>query len=197
MVTVNWLMQEEIDPVTGLGLQILDHVLLGTPASPLRKALIESGLGEDLSGIGMETELQQFFFSIGLKGVAREEEEQVVELVLQTLESLAGEGIDRETVTAALNTSEFRLRENNTGSYPRGLALMLRALTTWLYDRDPFAPLSYAEPLAEVTRRAESRRLVRAADQAPPAGQQPPHHALPARRRGAGPEGGAGGRRSG
>ena len=156
MVTVNWLMQEEIDPVTGLGLQILDHVLLGTPASPLRKALIESGLGEDLSGIGMETELQQFFFSIGLKGVAREDEEQVVELVLQTLESLAGEGIDRETVTASLNTSEFRLRENNTGSYPRGLALMLRALTTWLYDRDPFAPLSYAEPLAEVRRRAEA-----------------------------------------
>ena len=71
MVAVNWLMHEEIDPVTGLGLQILDHVLLGTPASPLRKALIESGLGEDLSGIGMETELRQFFFSIGLKGVAR------------------------------------------------------------------------------------------------------------------------------
>ena len=156
MVTVNWLMHEEIDPVTGLGLQILEHVLLGTPGSPLRKALIESGLGEDLSGTGMETELQQFFFSIGLKGVAREDEEQVVELVLQILESLAGEGIDRETVTAALNTSEFRLRENNTGSYPRGLALMLRALTTWLYDRDPFAPLSYAEPLAEVRRRAEA-----------------------------------------
>ena len=156
MVAVNWLMHEEIDPVTGLGLQILDHVLLGTPASPLRKALIESGLGEDLSGIGMETELRQFFFSIGLKGVAREDEEQVVELVLRTLESLAGEGIDRETVTASLNTSEFRLRENNTGSYPRGLALMLRALTTWLYDRDPFAPLSYAEPLAEVRRRAEA-----------------------------------------
>ena len=156
MVTVNWLMHEEIDPVTGLGLQILDHVLLGTPASPLRKALIESGLGEDLSGIGMETELQQFFFSIGLKGVPREDEEGVVELVLKTLESLAEEGIAKETVTAALNTSEFRLRENNTGSYPRGLALMLRALTTWLYDRDPFAPLSYAGPLAEVRELAEA-----------------------------------------
>ena len=76
--------------------------------------------------------------------------------MLRTLESLAGEGIDRETVTASLNTSEFRLRENNTGSYPRGLALMLRALTAWLYDRDPFAPLSYAAPLAEVRRRAEA-----------------------------------------
>ena len=154
MVTINWLFDEEIDTTTGLGLQILDYVLLGTPASPLRKALIESGLGEDLAGVGMESELQQFFFSIGLKGVAKEDEEKVVLLVMDTLSELNKSGIDRETVTAAMNTTEFRLRENNTGSYPRGLVLMLRALTTWLYDRNPFDPLAYADPLERIKKKS-------------------------------------------
>ena len=158
MVTVNWLLREGIDDETGLGLQILDHILLGTPAAPLRKSLIESGLGEDLAGIGMETELKQFFFSAGLKGVGADDERSVEALVVDTLHSLARDGIDSDTIAAALNTSEFRLRENNTGSYPRGLVLMLRSLSSWLYDRDPFAPLAYAQPLAAVKEKVAEKR---------------------------------------
>ena len=129
-------------------------MLLGTPASPLRKALIDSGLGEDLAGSGMETELKETIFSAGLKGVAAADEEKAAELVTETLRRLAREGLDGETVRASLNTCEFRLRENNTGSYPRGLILMLRSLTTWLYDGDPFEPLSFEAPLAAVRDRA-------------------------------------------
>jgi len=150
MVAVNWLLHGELDTQTGLALQILDYILVGTPASPLRKALIESGLGEDLAGVGMETELKQFFFSTGLRGVEAANEAAVEELVLSTLRNLADEGIDPQTVEAAINTSEFRLRENNTGSYPRGLVLMLRSLTSWLYDRDPFEPLAFEAPLQAV-----------------------------------------------
>ncbi|HIC69580.1 MAG TPA: peptidase M16, partial [Candidatus Latescibacteria bacterium] len=127
-VAVNWLLQDGIDYGTRLGLQVLDHVLMGTPAAPLRKVLIESGLGEDLAGGGMETELRQLFFSTGLKGVKPADEAKVEGLVIDTLTALARDGINPETVKASLNTSEFRLRENNTGSYPRGLILMLRSL---------------------------------------------------------------------
>ncbi|HIC68636.1 MAG TPA: hypothetical protein EYO90_03795 [Candidatus Latescibacteria bacterium] len=59
MVAVNWLLEDEIDVDTGLALQILDYILIGTTASPLRKALIDSGLGEDLTGSGMVSELRQ------------------------------------------------------------------------------------------------------------------------------------------
>src|SRR6185436_10883873 len=52
-----------------------------------------------------------------------------------------------------MNTVEFSLRENNTGSFPRGIAVMLRALKTWLYDRDPFDPLAFAAPLATIKAR--------------------------------------------
>lgn len=150
MVAVNWLLTEPADYETRLGLQILDHILIGTSASPLRKALIESGLGEDLTGGGMETELKEVFFSVGLKGVAQEDEARVEALVTETLDRLAREGLDKETIRASLNTVEFRLRENNTGSYPRGLILMLRSLARWLYDDDPFQPLAFEAPLSAV-----------------------------------------------
>jgi len=149
MVALNWLLPEGLDETQVMALQTLDFVLTGTPAAPLRRTLLESGLGEDLVG-GMETELYQLFASIGLKGVQLGDEEKVVELVLSTLETIVQEGLDPKTIQAALNTLEFRLRENNTGSYPRGLLLMLRALTTWIYDGDPFAALAFETPLAQM-----------------------------------------------
>ncbi len=147
MIAVNWLLEDDVDPEAGMAFHILEHVLIGTPASPLCKVLIESGLGEDLAGVGLEDELRQCYFSTGLKGVESANLDQVERLVLNTLERLAEEGIDAGAIEAALNTTEFRLRENNTGSYPRGLALMRRTLTSWLYDRDPCAPLAFVEPL--------------------------------------------------
>ena len=152
-VAVNWLLQDGLDYGTRVGLQVLDHVLLGTSAAPLRKALIESGLGEDLTGGGMESELRQLFFSVGLRGVAPADEPRVQELIVEALTRLAEDGIDPETIRASMNTTEFRLRENNTGSYPRGLILMLRSLATWLYDGDPFEPLSFEAPLAALKER--------------------------------------------
>ena len=101
----------------------------------------------------METELYQLFFSTGLKGVAQGREAEVEALVLETLERLTRDGIDPDTIRAALNTSEFRLRENNTGSFPRGLLIMFRALTAWLYEGDPLAPLAFEAPLAAIKER--------------------------------------------
>ncbi|MBW2674130.1 MAG: insulinase family protein, partial [Deltaproteobacteria bacterium] len=156
MMTVNWVLGETTDAVTNMALNILGYILLGTPGSPLRKALIESGLGEDITGGGLEGELRQLFFSVGLKGITMGKEDAVEVLILETLEGLATDGIDPETVEAALNTIEFGLRENNTGSYPRGLVLMLRAMTTWLYDADPLSLLSFESLLSEIKARIRS-----------------------------------------
>lgn len=157
MVTINWLLEDGLDIETEMGLQILAQALIGTPASPLHKALIDSGLGEDLMGGGMEGELRQLFFSTGLKGVKVGREDEVQGLVIAVLERLVREGIDSGEVAAALNTVEFGLRENNTGSYPRGLITMLRSLTSWTYDRDPLAPLAFAAPLAAVKANAAGK----------------------------------------
>jgi Zn-dependent M16 (insulinase) family peptidase len=150
MTTVNWLLTETSDAEMTLALLILDHILIGTPASPLRKALIDSGLGEDLAAWGLNNHMRQMYFSTGLKGIAIKDAGQVEDLIASTLASLAKEGIDPDTVAASLNTIEFNLRENNTGRYPRGLSLMVRSLTTWLYDGDPLAPLAFEAPLRAI-----------------------------------------------
>lgn len=153
-VTVNWLLPETADAERTLGLIVLENALLGMSSSPLRKKLIDSGLGEKICGIGLETELRQMYFSTGLQGVAREQAPEVEALILETLEEIAESGLEEEVVAAACNTVEFSLRENNTGSFPRGLALMLASLTTWLYDEDPFLMLEFEQPLRRVVEQA-------------------------------------------
>lgn len=129
MVCLNWLLSDKpLDMETELALGFLDHLMLGFPASPLRKTLLESGLGEAIVGGGIEDELLQPQFSIGLKGVSEDDIPKVEELVMKTLKKLAEEGFDSDAVEASMNTIEFSLRENNTGSFPRGLSLMLRSI---------------------------------------------------------------------
>ncbi|HUU80455.1 MAG TPA: insulinase family protein [Acidobacteriota bacterium] len=157
MVTVNWLLAETTDVFTNFSFRILEYVLLGMPASPLRKALIDSGLGEDLAGEGLGNELRQTYFSTGLKGVEMKNVERIEPLIIETLNSLARKGIDPLTVEAALNTIEFRLRENNTGRFPRGLGLMLRCLTTWLYEGDPLALLAFESFLEKIRSKVKQK----------------------------------------
>ncbi len=150
MVTVSWLIGEEQDMTRVLALDILSFILIGTSAAPLYKALMDSRLGESLTGGGYNDGQLQHTFSVGLKGIDPADAEQVEQLVLSTLQRLADEGIDVEQIESALNTVEFSLRENNTGSFPRGLSLMLRSMGTWLYDGDPLAPLRFETPLAAI-----------------------------------------------
>ncbi|MBU1042654.1 MAG: insulinase family protein [Proteobacteria bacterium] len=147
-------------PDLNLALSVLEHVLIGLPSSPLRKALVDSGLGEDLTGGGLETDLRQLAFSVGLKGLhapsveaAEAASAKVEELVLATLRDLAETGLHADDIEAALNSVEFDLRENNTGSYPRGLVVFFEALSTWLYDADPLMLLPFEGPLARLKAR--------------------------------------------
>ncbi|MBN1246923.1 MAG: insulinase family protein, partial [Anaerolineae bacterium] len=165
MVTVNWMLPVDItgaennQPIQTLALNILSHVLVGTPASPLRKALIDSGLGEDVIGGGLDESLRQLTFSVGLKGVDPANVDRVAALIHETLATLAEEGLEREQIEASINTVEFQLREQNTGSYPRGLFVMLQALTTWLHDGDPFTAIAFESSLREIkTEWAEQSR---------------------------------------
>ncbi len=150
VVTINWLIGDTLNRTERLRLRLLDQVLLGNPAAPLWKALIDSGLGEDLSATGLAMSLRQLAFSTGLMGIDPADADKVEKVVFDTLEALVKNGIPADTLEAAINTIEFRLRENNTGSYPRGLALMLRALSTWLHDSDPIEPLGFENALKTI-----------------------------------------------
>lgn len=150
LVTLNWLLAERGNIGESLRMEMLEHILEGLPGSPLRAALMESGLGEDTTGCGLETDLRQMYYSTGLKGVQEADCGKVEQLVLKTLRDLATNGIPPEAVEAAVNTVEFAYREDNSGRFPRGLAAMILSLSTWLYGGDPLAPLSWEKPLNQI-----------------------------------------------
>lgn len=156
MATMAFLLPETGDAEANLALRVLEEILLGLPSSPLRKALLDSGLGEDVIG-GLETELRHMYFSVGLKGMdpvaARHAQARMEEIIFSVFTSLAAKGIEPDLLGAALNSIEFAFRENNTGRFPRGLSLWLRSLSTALYGGDPLALVAFEAPLAALKAR--------------------------------------------
>jgi Zn-dependent M16 (insulinase) family peptidase len=151
MVMVNWLLNEKPFTATEeLTLGALDHLLMGTTSSVLYKTLMESGLGDAITGGGVSDELLQATFSVGLKGVQPDKVHEVEKLILDTLAKVAEDGFTAEDIAASMNTIEFQMREFNTGSFPKGLSIMLGAMSKWLYDRDPTEALKFEQPLAEL-----------------------------------------------
>lgn len=150
MFTINWLLGERGNVEEALKMEMLEHILEGLPGSPLRKALMESGLGEDTIGCGLETDLRQMYYSTGLKGIQKTDIPAARKLVFAALAELAEKGIDRQAVDAAVNSAEFSYRENNSGRFPRGLSAMIQSLSTWLYGGDPLAPLAWEKPLTRI-----------------------------------------------
>ncbi|MCS6761068.1 MAG: insulinase family protein [Candidatus Devosia symbiotica] len=154
MVSVNWMIDPPADRTEALSFGMLNYLLAGNPAAPLRKALTESGLGEGMTGGGIGSGLRQPMASFGMKGIDAADASKVEMLILKTLEEIAETGFSSEQLAAAANTFEFSLRENNTGSYPRGMVYMFNALSTWLHGGDPIAPLAFEDALTMLKQKA-------------------------------------------
>lgn len=156
-VSVNWVLTaDEFDLETEMAMGFLDYLLTGTSAAPLRKAMNDCGLGESIVGGGVDDTLRQPTYTIGLKGVDPENVDKVEHLVLEKFHEIAAAGFSQSSIDAAINTIEFSLRENNTGRFPRGLSMMLRSMGAWIYERDPYTPLRWQEPLAAFKARLEA-----------------------------------------
>merc|ERR1712194_263212 len=147
---------ERLSSLDELTLGILDHLLMGTSSSILRKSLMESGYGEAITGGGLSDELLQATFSIGMKGVKPVDVPALEKLIIETLEKVAKEGFEADAIAASMNTIEFQLREFNTGSYPKGLSFMLGAMSKWLYEESPTDALKFEKPLAELKESIET-----------------------------------------
>ncbi len=151
MLCVNWLINDRtLSEKEKHALEILDHLLVGHSSSPLRKALLESGLGTAFIGDGLDDTLQQFMFSVGLKGVDGDKTADVEALILKVLNDLANAGFDDDAIAASMNSIEFHLREFNTKGSPRGLSLMLGALSSWIYDGHPIEAIEFNAPITEL-----------------------------------------------
>ena len=150
LMTINWLLGDVTNTREMMALSLLNQILIGNPASPLTVALLESGLGEDLTGGGLNPFSREAVYSIGMKGILAEESEAIEELILQTLGELADDGIDADTIAAALNTAEFDMREKNTGRMPRGLDTFIGILPVWMHGGDPIEALAFESDLQAI-----------------------------------------------
>lgn len=125
-----------------LAMSILEYLLLDTPASPLKKALIAEGIGDDVYG-AFQTHLKQPIFSIVAKNVALEKKERFYELVREELTRLVKEKLPEHLLKGALQVKEFELREGDASGYSKGLFYSLAAMKSWNYDYSPFVYLKY------------------------------------------------------
>ncbi|WP_294159722.1 insulinase family protein [uncultured Selenomonas sp.] len=140
---------EAKDAFTMTALEILEHALLRTPAAPLRKALLDSHLGKDVDST-FETDLMQPYFSIILNNSEPDRAETFRHVVRSVLYDLVNHGIDRTLLEASINLFEFKLREADFGSAPKGLIYNIRCMKSWLYDGDPTTYLYYEGTLRKL-----------------------------------------------
>jgi len=151
-VLLNWLVGDGADPQDVASLYALSRILLGNEAAPLRKAIIESKLGQDLVFSGYSSEGLESVFRVGLKGTERDRVEPFTELVIQTLTSLAEGTIEQERVQAAFQQAAYHYLEIMS-AFP--LHMMDRVLSAWVYGADPLTFLRMPEHLAACRQRYE------------------------------------------
>ncbi len=136
---------ESVDARLMLAMQVLEYVLLSVPGAPLKRALVDSGIGKDVYS-SFESSIAQPMFSIIAINAQAEQKEEFVKVIRDTLDKLAAEGIDKKSLKAAINIFEFQYREANFGQYPKGLMYGLKILDSWLYDDERvFEPLVLEE----------------------------------------------------
>ena len=132
-LTYNVALEDNLDPEKYVALQILDYALCSAPGAPIKQALIDLGIGKDVYST-YENGIKQPFFSIVAKSANEEQQTQFVETIEKILQDVVQKGIDKKAFLAGLNYYEFRYREADFGSHPKGLLWGLQMFDSWLYD---------------------------------------------------------------
>lgn len=126
---------------------VLDYVLASAPGAPVKKALIDAGIGEDVYG-SYQDGMQQPLFSFVAKNANRGDRDRFVSIIEDTLRGLVKNGLDKDALLAGINSAEFRFRESDFGAFPKGLLYGLECLESWLFDdNEPFMHLECLDTL--------------------------------------------------
>ncbi|MDR2694200.1 MAG: insulinase family protein [Chitinispirillales bacterium] len=150
-VVCSWIVGQSSDPVDVFSASILSGYLLSTETSPLKRALVDSGLGEDLDDMcGFDADLAQGIFSAGLRKAQPQNAQAILDVIMNTLKNEAEKGLDGELIEGAVRQTEFSLREITSGHFPYNLRLADRCYRSWINGGDPFALLAFEEPLSVI-----------------------------------------------
>ena len=154
-ICVAWLTADIKDSFEVLALTLLEQILLGNSASPLRKALIDSGLGSALcDGTGYDADNRDTLFVAGLKDVAQAAADEIEEIIFSVFRDLVENGIDRDLIDSAIHQIEFHRKEITNTPYPYGIKLLLTFSGSWFHGGDPVKILNFDADLARLQERA-------------------------------------------
>ena len=137
-LSYNVVVGTSLDKELYFAMQILEYAICSASAAPLKRALIQKNIGTEIYTV-YDNGIYQPYFSVVAKNANDDQKEEFVETIESELKRMVREGIDKKSLLAGLNYYEFRYREADFGSYPKGLMYGLQMLDSWLYDdRMPF-----------------------------------------------------------
>jgi len=155
--SIDFLLDLQDDPALKFSFEVIIHLLLHTPAAPLKNAYLQAGVCKDVFGY-FETSLKYPMFSLYIKGSNPEHAGQVKEIFFTTLGDLCKQGLDKQLIEASINIIEFHLREADTQGSPKGLFYIHNSLSEWIHDQDPITCLTY-EDMLEATKKSLTTTL--------------------------------------
>ncbi len=145
---VAWLTCDVKDSFEVLVLTVLEQILLGNSASPLRKALIDSTLGSALSdSTGFDSDNRDTMFACGLKDISKDSVEKIETIIFSTIQEIADKGIEQNLIDSAIHQIEFHRKEITNTPYPFGIKLLLSFASTVIHDGDPISCINIDEDL--------------------------------------------------
>ena len=131
-----------LDPKLYVAFDILDYALLSAPGAPLKQALLDAKIGKDILS-SFDNYTLQPKLSIVAKNSNLDRKEEFLAIIEKVLREQVEKGINKRSLLAGINSFEFRYREADFGSFPKGLLFGIECLDSWIYDdREPFLHLS-------------------------------------------------------
>ena len=144
----NKVIETVLDKTLYQAFDILDYALVSAPGAPVRQALIDAGIGQDVYG-SFESGIYQPVFSILAKNANANDKEKFVQIIEDTLRKIVAEGVNKNALLGAINSSEFKFREADYGHYSKGLLYGIQCLDSWLFDdNEPFMHLQCLDTFA-------------------------------------------------
>lgn len=154
-LSMNYSVGSALDKVVTAAFDIIDYVLCSAPGAPLKQALTDKKVGKEVYSM-YESGILQPMFSVVAKDTSLEKKELFVETIEKVLQEIVEKGFDKKALKAAINYYEFKYREADFGSYPKGLMYGLKAFDSWLYDEKvPFLHLEANEVFDLLKKKAE------------------------------------------
>lgn len=155
-LSYNRVVGDSLDKMLYQAFDVLDYALVSSPGAPVKQALIDAGIGDDVYG-SYDAGILQPVFSFVAKNANASQADEFENIIENTLKEVVKTGINKEALLAGINSSEFKFREADFGQFPKGLLFGLNCLDSWLFDdMKPFIHLECLGTFAKLRKAVDT-----------------------------------------